>query len=57
MFVCEGTGVDGGRMPLPTHLQQYCDPTSLVTMAKAAFIQSRQGVKLTAVPNATQRKW
>ena len=25
-----GWGVDGGWMPLPTCLQQYCDPASLV---------------------------
>ena len=23
-------GVDGGWLPLPTHLQRYCDPASLV---------------------------
>ena len=30
--VCEwGTwGVDGSWMPLPTHMQRYCDPASLV---------------------------
>ena len=25
-----GEGMDGGCMPLPTHPQRYCDPTSLV---------------------------
>ena len=25
-----GMCVDGGYTPLPTHLQQYCDPASLV---------------------------
>ena len=30
-------GVDGGRMPLPTRPQRYCDPASLVL-----FVRSNQ---------------
>ena len=30
VYVKGAWGMDGGRMPLPTHPQRYCDPTSLV---------------------------
>ena len=33
-------GVDGGRMPLPTRPQRYCDPASLVeTCAQVIFVK------------------
>ena len=28
--LCVGWSVDGGRMPLPTRPQRYCDPASFV---------------------------
>ena len=42
-------GVDGGWMPLPTRLQRYCDPASLVVIVVVILLLADRHHPLTMI--------